>query len=127
MSIVSWTTTTTFSRQLLAEFVENILKKHLAGKKKEQDIPALRELTKISLEAIIKTVEQECRDRQDNIRKAVIYISHRYSGRTLREIGQRFGVGESAVAQASSRFEAELRGNRLLKRMVASVRTALNL
>ncbi len=110
-----------------AEFVENILKKHLTGKKKEQDIPALRELTKISLEAIIKTVEEEFRDRQDIIRKAAIYISHCYSGRTLREIGQRFGVGESAVAQASSRFEAELRKNRSLKRMVASVRTALNL
>ncbi len=84
-------------------------------------------MTKISLEAIIKTVEQEFRDRQDIIRKAAIYISHRYSGRTLREIGQRFGVGESAVAQASSRFEAEFRKNRLLKRMVASVYTALNL
>ena len=51
-----------------------------SGKKKERDIPALWELTKISLEAIIKTVEQECRDRQDIIRKAVIYISHCYNG-----------------------------------------------
>ena len=84
-------------------------------------------IDKISLKAIIKTVEQEFWDRQDNIRKAAIYISHYYSGRTLREIGQRVGVGESAVAQASSRFEAELRKNRLLKRMVASVYTALNL
>ena len=109
------------------EFVETLLKEHLTGKKKERDIPALRELTKISLEAIIKTVEQECRDRQDIIRKAAIYISHRYSGRTLREIGQRFGVGESAVAQASGRFEAELRENGALKRRVTSVCTALNL
>lgn len=110
-----------------AEFIENILRKHLSGKKIGRDIPALRELTKISLEAIIKAVGQECGGRLDIARKAAIHISHRYSGRTLREIGARFGIGESGVARASSRFEAELRGNRLLKKKVNIVIEALNL
>ncbi|MBI5674779.1 MAG: transposase [Nitrospirae bacterium] len=91
------------------KFIENIREKYLIGKEKGRDIPALRELTKISLDAIIKAVEQECGDKPEISRKAAIYISHRYSGRTLREIGQRFGVGESAVARSSGRFEAELK------------------
>ena len=110
-----------------SEFIENIREKYLSGKKKERDIPALRELTKTSLEAIMKAVEREFEDKPDITRKAAIYISHRYSGRTLREIGHRFGVGESAVAQASARFEAELRGSRRLKRRIESVRKVLNL
>jgi uncharacterized protein (UPF0332 family) len=85
------------------------------------------ELTKISLDAIIKAVEREFEDEPDIVRKAAIYISHRYSGRKLRDIGQRFGVGESAVAQSSSRFETELRGSRKLKKRIEDVLKALKL
>ncbi|MGC2062405.1 MAG: transposase [Thermodesulfovibrionales bacterium] len=110
-----------------AEFIENIRDRYLSGKKQERDIPALRELTKTSLKEIMKAVQQECGDKPDLTRKAAMYISHRCSGRTLREIGQRFGVGESAVAQASGRFEVEMRESRMLKKRIASVRKKLNL
>jgi len=33
-----------------------------------------------------------------------VMAKHRYSGRKLREIGNEFGVSESAVAQASRRI-----------------------
>lgn len=110
-----------------AEFIDNIRDKYLLEKKKGRDIPALRELTKISLDAIIKAVDQTCGGVPYITRKAAIYISHHYSGRTLREIGHRFGVGESAVAQASRRFETEIRESRMLKRRIDSVRKSLKL
>lgn len=31
-------------------------------------------------------------------RKAAIYLSHRYSGRTLKEIGRHFGISELDVS-----------------------------
>ncbi|MBI5676031.1 MAG: hypothetical protein HZC48_09445 [Nitrospirae bacterium] len=84
-------------------------------------------MTKISLDSIIKAVEQECGDKPEISRKAAIYISHRYSGRTLREIGERFGVGESAVARSSGRFESELKGSRMLKKRIENVHKVLAL
>lgn len=52
---------------------------------------------------------------------------HQYSGRPLREIGQQYGIGESAVSQASRRFEAEIAGSRSLKKAFERVRKTLNL
>jgi chromosomal replication initiation ATPase DnaA len=59
-------------------------------------------------------------------RKATIYFCHRYSGARLREIGERFGLSDAAVAQASSRLrvaaehDEELRG--ALKRVAEKLR-----
>jgi REP element-mobilizing transposase RayT len=77
-----------------AGFIEEIREKYLSGKEKGRDIPALRELTKVSLEAIIEETETAFRGKQELARKAAIYISHHYSGRSLREIGEKFGIGE---------------------------------
>ncbi|MHB8881580.1 MAG: transposase [Thermodesulfovibrionales bacterium] len=109
------------------EFIDNIREKHLNGLKKERDIPALRELKKASLEAIKKAVELKCAEKPHIARRVSIYVSHRYSGRSLQEIGLLFGIGESAVTQASRRFEAELAESRMLKRIISELRTTLTL
>jgi hypothetical protein len=109
------------------DFIDQIREKYLGGRKIGRDLPALKELTSISLADIIKTVEREFRYNPVHARKAAIYISHRYSGRTLREIGQAFSIGESAVSQASSRFEGELEGSRPLKKRVERITKALAL
>ncbi len=109
-----------------AKFVEEIRKKHLGGRKKGRDIPALVELTKASLERIIDEAGREFRDKPELARKAVIYLGHQYSGRSLREIGERFAIGESAVSQASRRFESALKENRTMRKKVERIRKALD-
>jgi putative transposase len=109
------------------EFVEEIQERYLGGKKKGRDIPALRELTKASIERISEEAGKEFRDKPELARKAAIYLSHRYSGRSLREIGERFAVGESAVSQASRRFESGLKESPALRKMVERIRKALDL
>lgn len=37
-----------------------------------------------------------------------MYLCHHYSGATLRDIGEKFGVGESAVSQGSRRMQVKL-------------------
>ncbi len=98
------------------EFIDDIREKYLGDIKKGRDLPALKELTKTSLEAIIKAVGQEFRDESEYARKVSIYLSHRYSGRRLREIGEEFRIGESAVSQASKRFEGEMVKSRSVRR-----------
>jgi len=58
------------------------------------------------------------------LRKAAIYLSHRYSGRQLREIGAEFGIGESAVSPASKRFETDMSENHMLRRRIERIRKA---
>jgi REP-associated tyrosine transposase len=110
-----------------AEFIDDIREKYLDGKERGRDLPALKELTKISLETILEAVGREFSGKPEYVRKAAIYLSHRHSGRRLREIGEYFGTGESAVSQASSRFEGEMTRSVSLRRRVARVRKVLNL
>lgn len=108
------------------DFIDEIRDKYLVGREKGRDIPALKELTKLSLDSIIKEAEKEFKANPDLVKKAVMYLSHRYSGRPLREIGQRFNIGESAVSQASRRFDTDM-NDRALRRRIARVRKALGL
>ncbi|HWR88990.1 MAG TPA: hypothetical protein VN260_01905 [Dissulfurispiraceae bacterium] len=69
---------------------------------------------------------EEFQGQPELAKKVCIYLSHRYGGLSLREIGEYFGIGESAVSQASRRFEGTL-DDRELRRRVDKVRRALNL
>jgi putative transposase len=109
------------------EFIEEITEKYLGGKKKGRDIPALRELKKASIEKIAEEAAKEFPDKPELARKAAVYMAHQYSGRSLREIGERFAIGESAVSQASRRFEAALKRNRAMRRGVERIRKAVDL
>lgn len=109
------------------DFVDQIRETYLGGRKRDRDIPAIAALTKIALENIVEGVESEFHDKPDYIKKAVIYLSHRFNGLFLKEIGKKFGIMESAVSQASRRFEATLSKNAWLKKKIVKVRQALNL
>ena len=109
-----------------ADFVAGIREKYLGGKKKGRDIPALKELTKVPLDTIIEESKKEFGGKPELAKKAALYLSHRYSGRSLREIGERFDIGESAVSQASRRFEADMKVRRV-KRRVERMRKTLDL
>ncbi len=72
----------------------------------------------------MEKVGGEFQGQPDLARKVGIYLSHRYGGLSLREIGWHFGVWESAVSQASRRFQATLE-DRELRRRVDNVRRSL--
>ncbi len=100
------------------EFVNEIKDKYLSGKKKDRNLPALRELTKTEIEEITRGVEAELGKNRVLSKKAAIYLCHRTSGRTLREIGGHFGIGESAVSQISRRFTALLDKDKKLNKKI---------
>ena len=60
-------------------------------------------------------------------KKATLYICHRFSGKTLTEIGVFFGIGESAVSLASSRFKQTLRWNIRLRKNIDTIIEKLDL
>ncbi len=56
-----------------------------------------------------------------------LYLCHRHSRSTLKEIGSFFGIGESAVSQASHRFKMALDDDRKLRKKINYISKRLNL
>jgi REP element-mobilizing transposase RayT len=109
------------------EFVQEITTRHIDGKEKDRDLPALKKLaTRPSLDRIIQTV-QRIIDNEKLSGKACIYFYHKFSGARLKEIGSCFGIGESAVSQASRRFVLQVKDNKELSKAVEKIKSELNL
>jgi chromosomal replication initiation ATPase DnaA len=45
-------------------------------------------------------------------------LCHRHSGQKLKKIGQRFGIGESGVTQASQRINTKARKDNKLRKII---------
>ena len=109
------------------DFMNTIREKHLEGKRRHRDVPAIGILIKTELEKIVKAVQFEFQDTPGVVKKVAIYLSHRFSDCSLKEIGLQFGIKESAVSQASRRFESALLDDDRLRKRVKKMRESLNL
>jgi putative transposase len=108
-------------------FIEEIKRKYLGGRGRNRDVPAVAALTRQAPKRIAEIVGLECQNMPEQARKVAIYLSHRFSGAPLKEIGKQFGIGESAVSQASRRFESSISENARLRKKVKKVQEKLNL
>jgi putative transposase len=110
-----------------AEFVSSMATKHLDGRRHDRDLPAINKLSaKPTLDSIIEAASTlTAKNRLSE--KAGIYLCHKYSGRKLKEIGEKFGIKESAVSQASRRFAEEMKRNNDVRKVVEKLRTDLGL
>ena len=108
------------------EFVSGITAQHVEGKLSDRDVPAIMKLsTSPTLDVITEAIESLGHDRIS--RKAGIYLCHKYSGAKLKEIGERFGIGESAVSQTSRRFVVEMERDQELRTLVDNIGAKLGL
>lgn len=107
-------------------FVEWVKNKFLQERPADRDVPALKALTeRPSIEAIRNVVERNVEDGPRTKRRLSLYLCHRLSGRRLREIGAAFGVGPSAVTEASRRVEVALSNSTDLARVVDALKREL--
>jgi REP-associated tyrosine transposase len=110
-----------------AEFVSQITTRHVDGKQYDRDLPAVRKLSaRPTLDSIIAAAETLAENGRLS-KKVGIYLCHAYSGAKLREIGERFGIKESAVTLARSRFEQEMERDKELGKLVNKMRVTLGL
>jgi REP element-mobilizing transposase RayT len=109
-------------------FIEKITDKYLSHRKNDRELPALRELKKVDR---IDLIDKEVRILMEGCgsvsKKASLYICHQFSGRSLKEIGEHFGICESAVTLASSRFKKVLQRDRKLRINIELLMKKLNL
>ncbi len=109
------------------EFIRTVKKSYLQELKHDRNTPGLTALRRRHVPEIMDVVIREFKGMA-RLQKAVgIYVCHRYSGLRLREIGEYFGIGESAVTQASKRFSVEVENDRKLAVKIETIRTKLGL
>jgi len=109
------------------EFVSKITTRHIDGKQYNRDLPAVKKLSvRPTLDAIIGAAETLTENGRLS-KKVGIYLCHKYSGAKLKEIGERFGITESAVTQASRRFEQEMERDKELGKLVKKMGAAFGL
>lgn len=100
-------------------FIEKITDKYLSNRKKDRELPALRELKKIErIDLVYKEVKNLIGYSDSISKKAALYICHQFSGKSLKEIGDHFGICDSAVTLASYRFKKVMQRDRRLKKNI---------
>ncbi|MBI5485497.1 MAG: transposase [Deltaproteobacteria bacterium] len=100
-------------------FIEEITEAHLKGRDEDKGIPALRHFSnRPTLEDIINAAKEAITDNEKLSRQASIYLCHKYSGATLKEIACKFDVGETAIGEASKRFIKKMEEDELLRKLI---------
>jgi len=98
------------------DFVKDIREKYLDGKKKDRELPALRDLTRGPDIAEIKAVSEEAFPEDSRLARMVgIYLCWRFSGAKLKQIGNLYGISESGVNRSCGRLESRLEKDRHLE------------
>jgi hypothetical protein len=108
------------------DFVKIIKENYLPNKKYDRDLPALRALSeKPEIADIVQAVELVFAKQAKLARNVALYLCHHFSGKTLKNTGKHFGIGESAVSQASQRMAAKINKDKKLKRQIQKLETQL--
>ena len=109
-------------------FIEFIKEKYLSGKKEDKNVPALKELSKkTTLEEIFDETGKVFKIQPALARNVKMYLSQRYSGMCLKEIGKHFEIGESGVSQASRRIALRLKKEKKLREQIGMIEKKLGL
>ncbi|MFA5516847.1 MAG: transposase, partial [Desulfuromonadales bacterium] len=103
------------------KFVAEVSERNLGEKRDGRNLPAVRELTlRPSMDEIMAKIEAEPGDER-LLRNISIYCCQKYSGAKLKEIGERFGISDAAVSQASRRLVLKAGKDRQLKQKIDRV------
>ncbi|MDX1764607.1 MAG: transposase [bacterium] len=103
-------------------FVQWVDSQFLKGRKKDRDLPGLRELKRLDLGEIRDMAEHGFQSNLKVARKAGIYLCRKFSERTLAEIGEFFGgIGVSAVSETFRRLEVQRQQDKHLDRQLSRI------
>jgi len=111
-----------------AEFREMVTTNHLSGKEVDRAVPGIRQFkTSPEPEEIVNAVAAVMGEKEKMARQVGMYLCHKYSGKKLREIGDLFGVGETAIAEARRLLSRRLEKDQQLYGEVEKVKAVLRI
>ncbi len=106
-------------------FIENIKDAHVRGRR-EEGIPALRQMkSKSRPDEIMQGIKIILAGNEKLAWQLGVYLSHRYSGMKLKEIGETFRMRESAMCEATRRLKAKIEQDAVLRKQVETIKAGL--
>ncbi|MBI5409586.1 MAG: transposase [Nitrospirae bacterium] len=112
-------------------FINTVREKYIKGindNNIDRNLPAIRELkTTSDINELCEAIDSLIDADPALSRNVSLYLCHKYSGRALKEIGNYFGIKESAVSQSSIRFSHKLDKDKKLKKRVDYILKKLDL
>jgi len=109
-------------------FIEEIRETHLKNRAKDRNLPALNELSaSLDVNEIYNTIKSVVKDNPSLLRNYTLYLCRNYSGKSLREIGNYFGISEAAVSQANFRFCHRLEKDKSLKKTIIQIQNKITM
>lgn len=110
------------------DFIEMITTTYLAEKKVDRAVPEIRQFKSFpEPPEIVKAAACVMKDNEKLARQVGMYLCHKYSGKKLREIGEYFGVGETAIAEARRLLIRKMEQDKRLEEEVRQVKSILNI
>lgn len=110
------------------DFINMVRAKYIDETVADRNLPDVKQFyKKPGIEEIIQQVERQIPADVWLSKRVQLFICHRYSGQKLRDIGMHFGIGESAVSQASRRVAAQIERDKKLKKRIDTILSALGL
>jgi REP element-mobilizing transposase RayT len=109
-------------------FVEWVREKWIGKKEPDRDVPALKVLrVRPGVPGIREEVERILGKGTPESRSVAIYLAHRMSGLSLRQIGEQFGgIGPSGVSENTRRVEGRLQKEKQLFQKVEEIKKTLS-
>jgi putative transposase len=108
------------------KFVEEISVRYLGEKQDERNVPAVKKLVhRPSIDEILHKIKAELAGEKLE-RNIGIYCCQKYSGAKLQEIGEFFGMSDSAVSQTSRRLALKTETDLRLKKLIKQIESTLN-
>jgi hypothetical protein len=110
------------------EFIAEIETRFLRDKQPDRDLPTLKDFSsRPGMGQIEKAVDSVLQSDKKLARQVKLHTCHRHSGMKLKEIGQRFGIRESGVTQASHRISMKAEKDKRLREIIKMIETNISL
>ncbi len=110
------------------EFIDMVTAEHLSDKGADRAVPGMRQFkSNPEPDKILKVVTAAIGENKKLARQVAMYLCHKYSGKKLRDIGDLFGVGETAIAEARRLFERKMEKDEKLSGAVKRIKAFLNI
>ena len=110
------------------DFIDFIKDRYLTGLKKSRDVPAAEALLdKVSIQGISDIVDETIGKETKEARNIKIFLCQKYTGQKLKTIGDRFGIGDSAVSQVCRRFGEKIKREKQIRKKIQKLEKVMKM
>lgn len=110
------------------EFVERIQEEYEERMLQDRNLPMpFRTTPKVELDRLQEASQAVFGEKKQQAKNVTIYLAHRFGGLKLREIGERFGLKESGVSEASRRVSKALAKDESFRQAVQKLREEVSM